>query len=276
MLSSCLMGQTGPMHRYAGFGTMAAAVAGFYPGVGWPDRPPCGPFTAYTDYTSPRLAVAVLLAALEWRRRTGEGQFIDFSQMEACLHLLAPELLDDVVNGRVAGRDGNRDRHVRHTARIRPPATTAGSPSRSRPTSSGERCARLASLAADLARLDTSARLSRQDELDVVLSAWTAEHDAEELQQSLQARGRAGAPGAELPPVRRRPATHAPWTVPPGPAPRGRHDMGGRQPDPALAHARPSGVGWTRAGPAPDEVLTGILGYDDERITELIIAGALE
>src|SRR3982751_5971369 len=57
------------------------------------------------DYTSPRFAVAVLLAALEWRRRTGEGQFIDFSQMEACLHLPGP-----AVNGRVAGRHGNRDR----------------------------------------------------------------------------------------------------------------------------------------------------------------------
>ena len=143
MLSSCLMGQTGPMHRYAGFGTMAAAVAGFYPGVGWPDRPPCGPFTAYTDYTSPRFAVAVLLAALEWRRRTGEGQFIDFSQMEACLHLLAPELLDDAVNGRVAGRDGNRDRSRHRTVRIRPRATIGGSPSLSRRTSNGERCARL-------------------------------------------------------------------------------------------------------------------------------------
>ena len=29
MFSSCLMGQTGPMRMYAGFGTMAAAIAGF-------------------------------------------------------------------------------------------------------------------------------------------------------------------------------------------------------------------------------------------------------
>ena len=251
MLSSCLMGQTGPMHRYAGFGTMAAAVAGFYPGVGWPDRPPCGPFTAYTDYTSPRFAVAVLLAALEWRRRTGEGQFIDFSQMEACLHLLAPELLDDAVNGRVAGRHGNRDR--------------SRAPHGAYPTAGDDRwiaiavetdeqwralCA-AASLPPDLAQLDTSARLSRQDELDALLSAWTARPRRRRAAGGAAAAGRAGAPSAELPPVRRRPATPAPWTVPPGSAPRDRHDVGGRQPDPTLAHARPSGVGGTDVGAAP-------------------------
>ena len=47
MFSSCLMGQTGPMRLYAGFGTMAAAIAGLYPVTGWPDRIPAGPFTAY-------------------------------------------------------------------------------------------------------------------------------------------------------------------------------------------------------------------------------------
>ena len=53
MASSCLMGQTGPLAMLAGFGTMAAAISGFFYPVGWPDRAPCGPFGAYTDYTSP-------------------------------------------------------------------------------------------------------------------------------------------------------------------------------------------------------------------------------
>ena len=30
MLSSCLMGQTGPLSGFVGFGNMAAAVSGFY------------------------------------------------------------------------------------------------------------------------------------------------------------------------------------------------------------------------------------------------------
>ncbi|MCP5029693.1 MAG: CoA transferase, partial [Actinomycetia bacterium] len=54
MLSSCVMGQTGPMSGFAGFGNLAAAVAGFFELTGWPDRAPAGPYMAYTDFTSPR------------------------------------------------------------------------------------------------------------------------------------------------------------------------------------------------------------------------------
>ncbi len=109
MTSSCLMGQTGPLSMLAGFGTMAAAISGFFYPVGWTDRAPAGPFGAYTDYTSPRWLVAAVMAALEHKRATGQGQYIDLSQAESALHLLAPGLLDRSVNGRIWERDGNRD-----------------------------------------------------------------------------------------------------------------------------------------------------------------------
>ena len=92
MISSCLMGQTGPWARFAGFGNLAAAISGFFNLVGWPDRPPAGPFSAYTDYVSPRFTAIAILAALEHRRRTGQGQYIDQSQAEASLHFLTPAL----------------------------------------------------------------------------------------------------------------------------------------------------------------------------------------
>jgi crotonobetainyl-CoA:carnitine CoA-transferase CaiB-like acyl-CoA transferase len=109
MVSSCLMGQTGPLASFAGFGNLAAAISGFTNIAGWPDRPPAGPFGAYTDYVSPRFTAAAILAALEYRRRTGKGQYIDQSQAEASLHFLAPALLDYSANGRVQFRTGNRD-----------------------------------------------------------------------------------------------------------------------------------------------------------------------
>ena len=56
---------------FAGFGNLAAAIAGFSNLGGWPDRPPAGPFSAYTDYVSPRFIAAAILAALDHRRRTG-------------------------------------------------------------------------------------------------------------------------------------------------------------------------------------------------------------
>jgi crotonobetainyl-CoA:carnitine CoA-transferase CaiB-like acyl-CoA transferase len=109
MLSSCLMGQTGPLSSFAGFGNMAAAVSGFYNLCGWPDRAPTGPFGAYTDYVAPRFGAVSVLAALDYRKRTGKGQYIDQSQAESALHFLAPALLDCAANGRVAQGLGNDD-----------------------------------------------------------------------------------------------------------------------------------------------------------------------
>jgi crotonobetainyl-CoA:carnitine CoA-transferase CaiB-like acyl-CoA transferase len=107
MATTCLMGQYGPAARLAGYGYHAAAVSGFYEITGWDDRPPGGPFNAYTDTIAPRFLTSVLLAALDHRRRTGEGQFIDQAQMESALHFLTPELLDVQVSGHSARRNGN-------------------------------------------------------------------------------------------------------------------------------------------------------------------------
>jgi benzylsuccinate CoA-transferase BbsF subunit len=63
---------------------------------------------AYTDYIGPPLAVAAVLAALERRRLTGCGAYIDLSQLEAPLLFVEPALLDYQVSGRVANREGNR------------------------------------------------------------------------------------------------------------------------------------------------------------------------
>ena len=109
MISSCLMGQTGPRALVPGYGNMAAALTGFYDLTGWHDRSPAGPYLAYTDGVAPRFMLASVLAALEHRRRTGEGQYIDISQAEAAIHLLAPAILEHERNGRVWHRDGNRD-----------------------------------------------------------------------------------------------------------------------------------------------------------------------
>jgi len=111
MMSSCLNGQTGPHAALAGFGTMGAALAGFTELAGWPDRPPAGPFGAYTDYVAPKFIAAALLAALDYRRRTGEGQYIDLAQAEAAMHFLTPAILDYTVNGHVQTRVGNFSPH---------------------------------------------------------------------------------------------------------------------------------------------------------------------
>jgi benzylsuccinate CoA-transferase BbsF subunit len=42
-------------------------------------------YGAYTDFIVPRFAAVAILAALEYRRRTGQGQHIDLAQSEARL-----------------------------------------------------------------------------------------------------------------------------------------------------------------------------------------------
>jgi len=112
MLSSSLLGQTGPHSSLAGYGFMAAAIAGYYELTGWSDRPPAGPYGPYTDFLAPRIVVAALMAALENRKRTGHGEYIDLSQTECALHYLAPAILDQSVNGRTIQRQGNDDANM--------------------------------------------------------------------------------------------------------------------------------------------------------------------
>ncbi|MDE2746619.1 MAG: CoA transferase [Chloroflexota bacterium] len=112
MMSSCLMGQDGPLAEFAGFGNLAAAFAGFTPLCGWPDRSPAGPFGAYTDYVAPRFASAALLAAIDERDRTGQGQYIDVSQMEAAIHFLTPAFLQYRLTGEKWLADGNNDPYM--------------------------------------------------------------------------------------------------------------------------------------------------------------------
>jgi crotonobetainyl-CoA:carnitine CoA-transferase CaiB-like acyl-CoA transferase len=109
MVSTCLMGQTGPAASLAGYGTHAAAVSGFSDLTGWPDRPPAGPYIAYTDTIAPRFLITAILAALDHRRRTGEGQYIEQAQMESALYFLAPQVLRYQLDGALPHRAGNDD-----------------------------------------------------------------------------------------------------------------------------------------------------------------------
>jgi benzylsuccinate CoA-transferase BbsF subunit len=107
MLSSSLYGADGPWSRLAGFGAQGAAAAGIHGLTGWPDLPPAMPKGAYTDSVSPRYAMAAVTAALIHRDRTGRGQHIEMSQVEATAEILAAQLLEYQLTGEAPGRSGN-------------------------------------------------------------------------------------------------------------------------------------------------------------------------
>lgn len=191
MVSTCLMGQTGPASSLAGYGYHAAAIAGFYEVTGWPDRRPAGPFTAYTDIVAPHFLAATVASALDHHRRTGEGQYIEQSQMESALHFLSPELVQYQVDGTVPGRIGNDD------PAMTPHGIFPASGEDQWIAIACETDAHWASLARSMATaaptgddLGTLAgRRARKDELHAAVAAWTAGQDRYELMARLQAAG---------------------------------------------------------------------------------------
>ena len=106
MLSTCLYGQTGPRRHFGGFGNQGAALAGSHGITGWPDRPPAGPYGAYTDFITPRFGALALAAAIYERRKSGKGQYVDLSQVEAGIQFIEPLVLDAAVNGVTAPAAG--------------------------------------------------------------------------------------------------------------------------------------------------------------------------
>jgi crotonobetainyl-CoA:carnitine CoA-transferase CaiB-like acyl-CoA transferase len=185
MISSCLMGQSGPWRDFTGFGNLAASVTGFQALASWPDQPPSGPYGAYTDFISVRYNALAILAALEHRERTGQGQYIDQSQAEAALHFLAPAFLDYTVNGVVAGPGGNVD--------------TEHSPHDVYPAAGDDRWVAIAIPLEEeapwraLCKLmdcpELAARREDREVVDEAIAAWTQEREAGEIAEALQARG---------------------------------------------------------------------------------------
>lgn len=88
LVSVSVAGRTGPLSNFRGYGNSAAALSGQAAMGGWPDRPPHMPPFAYGDVVAPMFATVATLAALEHRRRTGEGQHVDISQAEPLMQTL--------------------------------------------------------------------------------------------------------------------------------------------------------------------------------------------
>jgi crotonobetainyl-CoA:carnitine CoA-transferase CaiB-like acyl-CoA transferase len=197
MLSTCLQGQTGPRAGFAGFGQLLSALSGFYHILGYSPDEISPPYGAYTDYVAPRFAACAVLAALDYKRRTGIGQHVDLAQYEAGMQFLAPALIDYFTSGRVLNACGNRsDRYAPNGAY------------RCRDEAGNERWIAIAIVddrewAAMLDILEAAPepgfatmaqRFAQSDDLDAFIGGLVRERSAEDLTTELQAAGVAAYP----------------------------------------------------------------------------------
>ena len=281
MLSTSLAGGTGPYAAFAGYGGAGAAMSGVMHLAGYPDRPPKGPFGPYTDFVGPRFALFTLLAALDHRRRTGEGCHLDCAQAEAGIQFLGQAVADHAINGRVAQRCGNRDPamapHGVYPCRTGPECDTPWMAIAIRSDGEWQRFATLLGGEATDPRLATlDARLAQADRLDAWVAAWTSARSGAAIEIELQAAGIAA----------HRAATSADMQDDPQLVHR-RHYV--ELPHPQLGRtvventrfelsATPARV--TRAAPVygqdNDHVLRTLLGYNQARIDALQASGALK
>lgn len=196
MMSANIFGQSGPAARHPGTGGVGMTMGLFSHYTGFPDRgpTPASGGTAGSDFTSPQLGAAALIAALDYRRRTGKGQHIDLSQLEATFPYFGPAILDYTVNGREGEKMGNR--------------STWAAPHGVFPCAGDDRWIAIAcesdghweALKGAMGNprwahdpvLDTVlGRLENQDELEGRIGEWTAQFEPFELMERLQ---RAGVP----------------------------------------------------------------------------------
>ena len=188
--ASQAFGTGGPLGEASAFGPLNSAFAG----VTWlwnhADAPyPGGCALNHPDHTAAKLAAGVILAALEHRRRTGEGQLIEMSQAESAAYLIGDVYLHAAATGTPLRQTGNRSPYAaphgvyvcKGTERWVAIAVV-----------SDEDWTRFRTVAGwpdDPALRTTDARLAAAETLDARVAEWTRDQTAEAVAERLQHAG---------------------------------------------------------------------------------------
>ena len=107
MVSGSVYGQTGPLAQEWGVDGTGAALSGRTYLTGWGDRGPVMPGAVpYGDVIVPYVMAATVAAALENRRRTGVGTYIDASMYEICVQQMF-DAIQGAQTGTAPARVGN-------------------------------------------------------------------------------------------------------------------------------------------------------------------------
>lgn len=274
MLSMSAFGSGNPWSDTRAYGSTLEQGSGLPSFCGAPDWPPTLGHVGYGDAIGGVNGCAALLTALYHRRRTGEGQWINLSQIECMLPFTTPALLVRGATGREPER--RRNRHVemvphgiypgKGTDRWIAIAVDGAAPWRALAETIGRE---------DWRSLDAAARRAREDEIDAAIARWTTTQDIFEAAALLQAQGVIAAPVLHPGEVAAEPHLVADSFF---------HDTErayvGRQRQAGLA-IREAGRRYSLRGVAPflgadsRAILTGRLGLDEARVEALLADGVV-
>jgi len=111
--SMSMAGQEGPLRGMRGFASIATGYSGLELMVGYPEVDTSTGLLPFGlgDTTMAIQAVVGALVALHDRERSGEGQFVDVSQIDSAVSTLGEPLMEYQLSGKVAGPQGNTHSH---------------------------------------------------------------------------------------------------------------------------------------------------------------------
>jgi crotonobetainyl-CoA:carnitine CoA-transferase CaiB-like acyl-CoA transferase len=277
-VSNSGFGHRGPYGSYKSWGPIAQAVCGLTATSGLPDLPPAGWGYSYMDHHGGNFMAMAILAALLHRNRSGRGQWVDMSAVEAGITLDGPALLDFTVNGRPSRRDGMPDSNHSQFPAMAPHNiyATQGDDNwvaiACRDDADWHALSRVVDepWSADPKFATRDARLAREGELDTLLAAWAGARDRFDIAASLQ---EVGVPAAAVARPEDRIAHDAATSVW-GLWPLVHHrEMGDVRVDGLPVHLSATDWELTRGGPClgehNDVVFHDVLGLSVDEIAEL-------
>ena len=198
MISCSAAGQDGPWNDLKTFAPSLSSLAGLEALIGYPGERVLGALAfGYADPSNAHHGCLAVLAALWHRRWTGEGQYIDMSQLEATVGLAVEPLMDWFMNGRVWGREGAR--HLSMAPHGNYPCRGADAWV-SIAVEDDQAWSQLVRAMGNAAKLDDqrfatlAGRRAHCPELDARIAEWTRERPPWEVTEALQQTGVAAFP----------------------------------------------------------------------------------
>ncbi len=106
------MGRTGPLSEWGTFGQTLQSYTGMVDLWRHPEtKLDAGLKTPIADYVCAEQLALAVMASIEYRDRTGKGQFIDLAQVAGLSHTMGAQYMDYMVNGRIPRAKGYQSNH---------------------------------------------------------------------------------------------------------------------------------------------------------------------